>query len=133
MSGAVRARGDTRPVHPVVKEARMVAGWRERHRRLVGRIGLVFVATLVLDVLGTIAIYLLERHARGTEVHTVGDALFFSTVQLLTVSSQLKNPVTTWGRVVDVLLELWAVLAVAGSAGAIASFFSDDPRSSGST
>jgi len=111
----------------------MVAGWRERHRRLVGRIGLVFVATLVLDVLGTIAIYLLERHARGTEVHTVGDALFFSTVQLLTVSSQLKNPVTTWGRVVDVLLELWAVLAVAGSAGAIASFFSDDPRSSGST
>jgi hypothetical protein len=44
-------------------------------------------------------------------------------VQLLTVSSQIKNPVTPWGRAVDVVLELWAVLVVAGSAGAIAAFF----------
>ena len=110
----------------------MVVSWRDRHRRLVGRIGLVFAATLVIDAVGTTAIYFLERHAHGTEVHTFGDALFFSTVQLLTVSSQLPNPVTGWGRVVDVLLEIWAVLVVAGSAGAIASFFSDDPRSSGS-
>ena len=64
-----------------------------------------------------------ERHARGTEVKTFGDALFFSTVQLLTVSSQLKNPLTAAGRVVDIALELWAVIVVAGSAGAIATFF----------
>jgi len=44
-------------------------------------------------------------------------------VQLLTVSSQIKNPLTAGGRVVDMLLELWAVIVVAGSAGAIASFF----------
>src|SRR4051812_35521420 len=49
--------------------------------------------------------------------------VFFGTVQVLTVSSSLKNPVTGWGQVVDVLLELWAVLVVAGSAGAIAAFF----------
>jgi hypothetical protein len=49
--------------------------------------------------------------------------LFFTTVQLLTVSSQIKNPLTPWGRVVDVVLELWAVVVVAGSAGAIATFF----------
>jgi hypothetical protein len=54
---------------------------------------------------------------------TPGQALFFTTVQLLTVSSQLKNPLTPAGRVVDVALELWAVVAVAGSAGAVASFF----------
>jgi voltage-gated potassium channel len=119
-------------VHPVLKETQMVASWEERHRRLVGRIGLVFLATLVIDVLGTLAIYFLERHARGTEVHTFGEAFFFSTVQLLTVSSQIRNPVTAWGRVVDVVLEIWAVLVVAGSAGAIASFFSDDPRGTGS-
>ncbi len=69
------------------------------------------------------AIYFLERHAVGTEVHTFGDALFFTTVQLLTVSSQLRNPLTAGGRVVDVVLELWAVIVVAGSAGAIAAFF----------
>jgi hypothetical protein len=30
---------------------------------------------------------------------------------------------TTAGRVVDIFLEIWGVLVVAGSAGAIASFF----------
>jgi hypothetical protein len=119
-----------RVVHPIVKEARMAATWRERHKRLVGRIGLVFVATLAVDLIGTVAMYLFERNSDGSQVHTFGDALFFSTVQILTVSSQLRNPVTTAGRFVDVALEICAVLVVAGSAGAIASFFSDDPRSS---
>ena len=44
---------------------------------------------------------------RGTEIHGFGDALFFSTVQILTISSQLKNPLTTAGRLVDVALEIW--------------------------
>jgi len=102
--------------------------YEERHRRLLARLAVVVAATLVLDVLGTVAIYLFERHAQGTELKTFGDALFFTTVQLLTVSSQLKNPLTTAGRIVDVLLELWAVIVVAGSAGAIAAFFqASDP------
>ena len=44
-------------------------------------------------------------------------------MQLLTVSSQLKNPLSSAGRIVDIFLEIWAVVVVAGSAGAIASFF----------
>jgi hypothetical protein len=74
-------------------------------------------------VAGTFAIFLFERHAKGTDIHTFGDALFFTTVQLLTVSSQIRNPLTPAGRIVDVALEIWAVLVVAGSAGAIATFF----------
>ena len=99
--------------------------WRyeERHRRLLARLALVVAATAMIDIVGTVAVYFLERHAKGTEVKSVGDALFFTTVQLLTVSSQIKNPLTGWGRVVDVVLELWAVVVVAGSAGAIAAFF----------
>jgi hypothetical protein len=97
--------------------------FEERHRRLLARLGLVLVATAAVDLVGTIAIYFLERHAHMTDVTTFGDALFFTTVQLLTVSSQLKNPLTAWGRVVDVGLELWAVIVVAGSAGAVAAFF----------
>ena len=97
--------------------------FEERHRRLLARLALVVAATAVIDALGTVDVYFLERHAEGTEIKTVGDAVFFTTVQLLTVSSQLKNPLTGWGRVVDVLLELWAVVVVAGSAGAIAAFF----------
>ena len=102
--------------------------WEERHRRLLARLVLVLLATVVLDAVGSVLIYFLERHAAQTEITSFGDALFFTTVQLLTVSSQIKNPLTAGGRIVDVVLELWAVIAVAGSAGAIASFFqSADP------
>jgi len=115
----------------MTKEAQMLAVWSARHRRLVGRVGLVLLATLVVDVLGTLAMYFAEHGSKAAtnQIHSIGDALFFSTVQILTVSSQMPNPVTSAGRVVDVLLEIWAVLVVAGSAGAIASFFQDDPRS----
>jgi hypothetical protein len=110
------------------EEMRRITSYEERHRRLLARLAIVVLTTLVVDLLGTVAIYFLERHAHGTEVKTFGDALFFTTVQLLTVSSQLKNPLTAGGRVVDVGLELWAVIVVAGSAGAIAAFFqASDP------
>ena len=107
----------------IVEELKELAKYEERHRQLLARLALVMIATALVDVAGAVAVYFTERHAQGTEVSTFGDAFFFSTVQLLTVSSQIKNPLTTWGRVVDVVLELWAVVVVAGSAGAIAPFF----------
>jgi hypothetical protein len=107
----------------LAEEIRRLAGWEERHRRLLARLTLVLLATGLIDAIGSVAIYFLERHAHGTEIASFGDALFFTTVQLLTVSSQIKNPLTPWGRVVDVFLEVWAVIVVAGSAGAIAAFF----------
>jgi hypothetical protein len=97
--------------------------WEDRHRRLVSRLLVVLLATLVIDAVGTIAIYFLERHVRTGDIHNLFDAFFFTTVQLLTVSSQIRNPLTTAGRIVDIGLEIWAVIVVAGSAGAIASFF----------
>src|SRR5947208_17115752 len=97
--------------------------WTDRHMRLVSRLLLVLVLTAVVDVVGTAAEYFLEHGAAGTEIHSLGDALFFTTVQLLTVSSQIRNPLTVGGRIVDVALDLWAVIVVAGSAGAIACFF----------
>jgi hypothetical protein len=95
----------------------------ERHRRLASRLTLLFLATIVVDLAGALAMYVLERSASGTAVTTVGQALFFSTVQVLTVSSSLANPVTPLGRIVDVVLELWGVMVVAGAAGALATFF----------
>jgi hypothetical protein len=109
-------------------ELRRIGTWEERHRRLVSRLLVVLLATAVIDAIGTVAIYFLERHVRSGDIHGFGDALFFTTVQLLTVSSQIKNPLTAAGRVVDVLLEVWAVIVVAGSAGAIATFFQSADR-----
>jgi hypothetical protein len=107
----------------IADELRRIGTWEERHRRLVSRLLVVLLATAVVDAVGTIAIYFLERNVRGGDIHGFGDALFFTTVQLLTVSSQIRNPLSAAGRVVDVLLEVWAVIVVAGSAGAIATFF----------
>ncbi len=99
--------------------------WEAHHRRLLARLAIVVLLTLVVDACGTVAIYFAERHAHSTEITSFGDALFFTTVQLLTVSSQLQNPFTAAGRAIDVVLELWAVIVVTGSAGALASFFQD--------
>jgi hypothetical protein len=107
-------------------ELARLADWGERHRRLVARMTLIVGATAVVDAIGTALVYFLERHSTGSEVHTLFDGFFFTTVQLLTVSSQLPNPVTTGGRVVDIFLEIWGVLVVAGTAGAFASFVQDD-------
>jgi hypothetical protein len=112
----------------ILEELARLWHWEERHRRLFARLLLVLATTFVVDIVGTILIYALERHAHGSDVHTLFDAFFFTTVQLLTVSSQIKNPLTTGGRIVDIVLEIWAVVVVAGSAGAIASFFQTGDR-----
>ena len=77
----------------------------------------------IVDVAGTLLILLFEDDAKRSEIHNLWDAFFFSTVQLLTVSSQMRNPVTTGGRIVDIFLELTALCLVTGIAGAFASFF----------
>ena len=104
-------------------ELRRLTTWEERHRRLIARLVLILIATLLLDAVASVAVYFLERHAKGTEITSFGDSAFFTTVQLLTVSSQIKNPLTAGGRIVDVILELWAVAVVAGATGSIATFF----------
>ena len=110
------------------EEARVLWHWGEHHRALVARIAIVLGLTVVVDVIGAILIWRLERHAPGTEINDIGDAFFFATVQLLTVSSQLKNPLTSGGRVVDVFLEIWALFVVTGLAGSFASFFASMDR-----
>jgi hypothetical protein len=54
-------------------------------------------------------------------------------VQLLTISSQMPNPVTGPGRIVDVGLELYGLFVVTAFAGAFASFFLTSPRRSSPT
>jgi hypothetical protein len=107
----------------IFEELKRLGTWEERHRRLVSRLALVLLLTLVIDGIGTVLVYSFERNVKQTDIHSFFDAFFFTTVQLLTVSSQIKNPLSVAGRLVDIFLEVWAVVVVAGSAGAIASFF----------
>jgi hypothetical protein len=95
------------------------------HRQLRGRAASALVLVGIVDLVGTVLMWLFEDEASRSEIHNIWDALFFSTVQLLTVSSQMLNPVTTGGRIVDIFLELTAITFVTAIAGAFAKFFVD--------
>jgi hypothetical protein len=98
--------------------------WEERHRRLVARLLIAFVLSLAVDLVAGIVVWSSESGLKGSDIHGFGDALFFSTVQILTVSSSLKNPITALGKAVDVVLELWAIGVVTAVAGSFSTFFS---------
>jgi hypothetical protein len=93
------------------------------HRHLRERVGRLAVVTLGVDLVATVLVYLFERDAPHTEITNLGDAAFWTTTQLLTVSSQLPNPISTGGRILDVFLQLWAISVVAALAGAFGAFF----------
>jgi voltage-gated potassium channel len=103
--------------------------WEERHRRLAARLIIAVVATLLVLAAGSVVIWAFESGKKGGEIHGFGDAVFFTAVQLLTVSSSLTNPLTAAGKVVDVVLEGWGIFVVTAVAGSFASFFSSGDSS----
>jgi hypothetical protein len=98
-------------------------GATPRHRHLRFRLAGLVGATLILDAIASTLIYLFERHAAGTGITNLGDAAFWTSTQLLTVSSQLPNPISTPARVLDVFLQAWAISVVAILAGSFGDFF----------
>jgi hypothetical protein len=105
-------------------EVRMVLrGETHTHRFLRARLTFLAAATLVLDAVATLVMYLLEHDDPHSGFDDVGGALFWVSTQLTTVSSQLPNPVTTPGRILGVLLHVWAISVVATLAGSLAAFF----------
>jgi hypothetical protein len=107
-----------------VQEIRNVArGATPTHDHLRSRIAFVVIATVLLDAVASGMIFAFERHASGTEITNIGDALFWTSTQLLTVSSQLPNPISTPARVLDVFLQAYAISVVAVLAGSFGAFF----------
>jgi hypothetical protein len=106
------------------RELVMVArGLTPTHEHLRSRLVFLFVTTVALDAVASLLIFVFERHAAGTEIATPGDAVFWTSTQLLTVSSQLRNPISTPARVLDVFLQAYAISAVAALAGSFGAFF----------
>ena len=102
----------------------MVArGVTPTHGHLRSRLLFLFVATVILDAVASVLIFLFERRASGTEITNIGDAVFWTSTQLLTVSSQLPNPISTPARVLDVFLQAYAISVVAVLAGSFGAFF----------
>ena len=102
----------------------MVArGVTPTHEHLRSRLVFLFLATIVLDIVASGVVFVFERHAEGTEITNYGDSLFWTSTQLLTVSSQLPNPISTPARVLDVFVQAYAISAVAILAGSFGAFF----------
>ena len=75
-------------------------------------------------------IWVFESGHKGGDINGLGDSAFFTAVQLLTISSQIKNPLTSAGRIVDLMLEGWAIFVVTAVAGSFATFFSAGDQNS---
>jgi hypothetical protein len=101
----------------------VVRGVTPTHAHLRARIVFVVGATLTLDALASVVILLFERRAPGTQITNLGDSVFWTSTQLLTVSSQLPNPISTPARVLDVFLQAYAISVVAVLAGSFGAFF----------
>jgi hypothetical protein len=112
------------PVKAGSREVLKVArGVTPTHEHLRSRLVFIIVATVILDAIASVLVFLFERHAVGTEITTLGDSVFWTSTQLLTVSSQLPNPISTAGRVLDVFLQAYAISVVAMLAGSFGAFF----------
>ena len=101
----------------------VVRGATTTHEHLRSRLAFVVASTILLDAVASVLIFAFERHASGTRITNVGDALFWTSTQLLTVSSQLPNPISTPARVLDIFLQAYAISVVAVLAGSFGAFF----------
>jgi hypothetical protein len=88
-------------------------------RRFRSRVATLVGASVALDLVAAGLAKVLEKGAAHAFA-TYFDALFWTTTQLLTVSSQLPNPERPATKVLDVFLEAWAIIVVASLAATFA-------------
>jgi hypothetical protein len=120
IAGVIRFAG--RELHQVIRAS------TPTHGRLRDRLTVLLVATVGIDLICAVLALIFERHANHTQIHTFGTAIFWTSTQLLTVSSQIQNPFTTGGRILDVAMEAYAISVVAALAGSIGAFMTRRAR-----
>jgi hypothetical protein len=92
------------------------------HARLRDSMVGVALATIGVDLICAVLALVFERHASQTQITSFGSALFWTSTQLLTVSSSIQNPVSTPARILDVAMEVYAITVIASLAGAMGAF-----------
>lgn len=102
--------------------SRVLRGETTTHVHFRERLLAIAAVTIVVDLVCSVLVLLLERHVSGTQITGYSSALFFSTTQLLSVSSSLANPLTGAGQVLDVAMEVYAITVVAAVAGSTSAF-----------
>ena len=93
---------------------------RSANELLLARVTVLVMLTVILVLAAAFVFYRLERNAPGSEVTTYGDALFWTSSQITTISSSLANPISTGGRIFAVLTDLASIAVVSLLFGTIA-------------
>jgi hypothetical protein len=107
----------------ITREVRDVArGRTATHARLRDSLVGVALATIGVDVICAVLALIFEQHAKQTQILSFGSALFWTSTQLLTVSSSVQNPISSPARVLDVAMEVYAITVIAALAGAMGAF-----------
>jgi voltage-gated potassium channel len=88
-----------------------------------GHLGRFLMAAAVLVLNGAVIVYLFERHAPGSNIHTLRDALWWSVVTVTTVGYGDFYPVTTWGRITACFILGTGLLTLAVVTAQVASSF----------
>jgi hypothetical protein len=110
----VRATG--RELHRIIRASTPTHG--ALRDRLLG----IALITTVVDLICAGLAFLFEHGEPQTQLHSYGSALFWCTTQLLTVSSQIQNPFSVGGRILDVFMEGYAMVVVASVTGSMGAF-----------
>lgn len=92
------------------------------HARLRDRLVAVAVATVGFDLICAVLAFLFEHDQKQTQIDSFGSALFWTSTQLLTVSSSIQNPISFPGRVLDIVMEVYAITVVGALAGSLGAF-----------
>ncbi len=100
----------------------VLRGHTPTHARLRDRLVGIGVVTVGFDVICAILAFLFEHHQKQTQIESLGSALFWTTTQMLTVSSNIQNPISFPGRVLDVVMEIYAITVIGSLAGALGAF-----------
>ena len=88
-----------------------------------GHLARFLVAAAVLVLNGAVIVYLFERHAPGANIHTPGDAVWWSFVTVTTVGYGDFYPVTTGGRITACFIMGTGLLTLAVITAQVASSF----------
>ena len=88
-----------------------------------GHLGRFLVAASVLVLNGAVIVYLFERHAPKSSIHTLGESLWWSVVTVTTVGYGDYTPVTVSGRVTACFVMGIGLLTLAVVTAQVASTF----------
>jgi hypothetical protein len=92
------------------------------HRRLRDGLVVIGLTTVGFDVVCAVLAFLFEHHQKQSQIESLGSAAFWTTTQMLTVSSSFQNPISFLGRVLDIVMEIYAITVIGALAGALGSF-----------